>query len=70
MTKFTDESALADADGWSRWIMPVEAGYKLACCDCGLVHVLEFRVADGRAEYRIRRDNRSTAQMRRHMRAA
>lgn len=56
-------------DGWSEWIQPVEHGYKMACCDCGLVHVLEFRVhANGRAQFRARRDNRKTAAVRRHMR--
>jgi hypothetical protein len=31
-------------DGWSDWQYPVMAGYKLACCDCGLVHDVEFEV--------------------------
>jgi hypothetical protein len=31
------------ADGWSRWVQPVMKGYKMACCDCGLVHDMEFR---------------------------
>lgn len=30
-------------DGWSDWIHP-EPGYKLQCCDCGLVHDMEFRL--------------------------
>lgn len=41
--------------GFSRWIRPVMMGYKFGCCDCGLVHEMEFRVlaverryADGR----------------------
>jgi hypothetical protein len=45
---------------------------RLSCCDCGLVHGLDFRVAsDGVNHYiqmRAWRDNRSTGQMRRHMR--
>ncbi len=32
-------------DGWSDWINPIK-GYKMACCDCKLVHVLEFKVLD------------------------
>ena len=32
------------ADGWSPWITPIMAGYRMACCDCGLVHELEFQV--------------------------
>jgi len=52
-----------------KWVEPVEAGYKMACCDCGLVHNLDFRVEDGRAQFRVFRNNRSTAMVRRHMRA-
>lgn len=57
-------------------------GYKLACCDCGLVHDLEFNVLhvteqrgeewDGeemdrekyRVEFRARRDDQATAELR------
>lgn len=28
--------------GFSRWIRPVMRSYKMACCDCGLVHELQF----------------------------
>lgn len=31
-------------DGWTRWIAPVMAGYKIVCCDCGLAHDMEFQV--------------------------
>jgi hypothetical protein len=48
------------------WIQPVRRGYKMACCDCGLVHRMDFRVAGGRAQFRAFRDNRSTAMVRRH----
>lgn len=63
---------------------PVMRGYKLACCDCGLVHDMEFDVLrvtktypDGsydavklkpekyRVKIRMRRNNRSTGQIRR-----
>ncbi len=30
--------------GFSRWIQPVMKGYKMGCCDCGLVHEVEFKV--------------------------
>lgn len=49
-----------------KWVQPVEQGYKLACCDCGLVHDVDFRVYEGRAQLRMARNNRSTAQVRRH----
>lgn len=41
MAKFVTEREVEA--GWSRWVQPVMRGYKLACCDCGLVHLLEFR---------------------------
>lgn len=30
--------------GFSRWVQPVMKGYKMGCCDCGLVHEMEFKV--------------------------
>ena len=47
----------ANADGWSDWEFPVLKGYRLGCCDCNLVHDIDFRVLrvvkrhrDGRME--------------------
>lgn len=51
----------------NEWVQPINKGYKMACCDCGLVHDLDFRVYRGRAQFRVRRNNRSTAMIRRHM---
>lgn len=28
-------------DGWTGWIMPA-ANYRMACCDCSLVHDMQF----------------------------
>jgi len=54
-------------DGWSDWIHPLE-GYKISCCDCGLVHSLQFRIDDiGRINFRASRNPRSTGQVRRGM---
>lgn len=54
------------------WIVPHMKGYKMACCDCGLVHKLVFRVVEHKGKWKVifkaYRDNRSTAVMRRHMR--
>ena len=50
-----------------QWVQPIRRGYKLCCCDCGLVHKMDFRVRNGRAQYRAYRDERSTALVRRHM---
>lgn len=49
------------------WVQPIRKGYKMACCDCGLVHVLDFRVHRGRVQFRVFRNNRATAAIRRHM---
>lgn len=54
------------------WVQPVKRGYKLACCDCGLVHKVDFEHvpwARGRKIlFRVFRDNRATALIRRHRR--
>lgn len=34
---------IADDDGWSEWIHPLP-GYLMQCCDCGLVHKMEFQI--------------------------
>lgn len=53
------------------WVAPVRRGYRLACCDCGLVHELEFRLEKRnrgkwvRVQFRGRRNERSTSLMRR-----
>jgi hypothetical protein len=31
-------------DGWTDWIYPHMDDYKLACCDCGLVHDMQLKV--------------------------
>ena len=52
------------------WVQPVRRGYKLACCDCGLVHTMDFRIYKGRAQFRVFRNDRSTGQIRRWMKVA
>jgi hypothetical protein len=29
--------------GWSEWVQPIMNGYMMKCCDCGLVHEMQFR---------------------------
>jgi hypothetical protein len=48
------------------WVQPVKRGYLLACCDCCLVHRMDFRIHKGRVQFRVSLAPRSTAQMRRH----
>lgn len=41
--KHSFESMRPVDNGWTEWVRPPVAGYKMKCCDCGLVHELEFR---------------------------
>lgn len=50
------------------WIKPKRRGYRVACCDCGLVHVVNIRVVKGVVQFQAFRDNRATAQRRRSRR--
>ena len=56
------------------WVYPVKRGYKMVCCDCGLVHRMDFdHVSCGRGRqviFRVFRDNRATAAIRRNMNSA
>lgn len=55
---------------WTRVIYPVmrdKQPYRMACCDCGLVHDIEFWIEDDTVAMRVSRNNRSTAAVRRHM---
>lgn len=47
------------------WVQPKRKGYKMRCCDCGLVHKLDFRIVKGRIQFRAFRDQRSTGAVRR-----
>lgn len=67
MPKRTFTAEKGDAEGWSDWIHPLP-GYRMACCDCGLVHDMEFRIDDlGQINFRANRNTRSTGQLRRQM---
>lgn len=69
----------SEADGWTRWVQPKMDGYKMGCCDCGLVHKMQFRVLKlkdantgvlmpqhmVKVQFRVQRDKRSTAAVRR-----
>ena len=34
----------------NKWEQPVMNGYLMKCCDCGLVHEVDFRIAYGKKE--------------------
>ncbi|HAR46328.1 MAG TPA: hypothetical protein DCS05_09220 [Nitrospiraceae bacterium] len=52
------------------WIQPVHRGFKAACCGCGLVHRVDFKVVNGAVWFRESIDARSTAAVRREARKA
>lgn len=33
-----------DDDGWSEWVNPKHSQYFAGCCDCGLIHEMQFMV--------------------------
>lgn len=73
MTKrvYRDISATVGSNGWSEWQTPIATAYRMACCDCGLVHEMEFRVGEeGGVQFRLRRDNRATGGIRQSKRKA
>ena len=47
------------------WVQPVRRAYRMRCCDCGLVHIMDFRLVkrgNGKTiQFRAGRDNRATA---------
>lgn len=46
------------------WQQPCHRGYLLACCDCGLVHTMNFRTYKGRPQFAVWRNKRATTAMR------
>ena len=49
------------------WIRPIPRAYQFACCDCGLVHSMHFRVMEGQAEFKAYRNNPATNRNRRKL---
>lgn len=45
----------------NKWEQPVMDNYLMKCCDCGLIHDVDFRIAYGKEE----KDNRVQLRMRR-----
>lgn len=52
-----------DGEGFE---VPIGKIYRLACCDCNLVHDVVFVVEDGKLGMATKRNNRATAQRRRN----
>lgn len=55
--RFRQETQLTRR-GFCRWVQPRMEKYLLACCDCNLVHEMQFRVVGvrkKRVQFRVRR---------------
>lgn len=37
------EPMIEGPDGWSDWVHPLP-GYRMQCCDCNLIHDMEFSI--------------------------
>lgn len=55
-----------------QWVQPIRRGYKLVCCDCRLVHRVNFRLVKRGHRHWIQlqafRDEKATAAARREKR--
>jgi hypothetical protein len=47
------------------WVQPIREGYRAKCCDCGLVHKINFRIYRGKIQFQVFRDEKATANSRR-----
>ena len=47
------------------WFAPKRTGWRMRCCGCGLVHIVNFRVVQGQVQMQTRQDRRATAAFRR-----
>lgn len=51
------------------WVQPIRKGYKLACCDCGLVHRVNFKIVKrgkiNKIQFQAFRDEKASASLRR-----
>lgn len=37
------------------WVQPIESGYVMRCCGCDLAHEMDFRIHEGKIQFRARR---------------
>ena len=51
----------------NEWIQPKMKGYLMACCDCGLVHRMTFRIVGEKIQLKATRARNYTAAQRRKM---
>lgn len=51
---------------WDGEWLPLNRVEVVACCGCGLTHIIRYRVRKGKPGVQYTRDNRRTGQLRRH----
>ena len=58
-----------DVIGYGEWTRPHMRNFREQCCDCGLIHRLDFRIVDakGRARPSLRSRGRSLPSPRLHV---
>lgn len=61
MTKRRGYHQLVDGE----WFRPRMRGGREMCCSCALVHKVDYRIVDGRVEFRAVQQKRATANARR-----
>jgi hypothetical protein len=47
------------------WVQIPFRGFKEQCCSCGHVHQVDFRIVNGKLQFKAVTDNRATAAARR-----
>lgn len=59
--EFNPEVEVGGKGGWTEWIHPCVSTYRMVCCDCGLVHDMNFSL-DGKNQlvFRARRNTKLT----------
>ncbi len=48
------------------WFEPAQKNHIMGCCDCGLVHKVDFRIYKGKVQMRAFRDKKRTSNRRRN----
>ena len=48
------------------WFKRLRRDNREQCCDCGLIHIINYRIQKGHIEMQVFRDDRATAQVRRY----
>ncbi len=56
MAKASDYHHITEGE----WFRPTKRGFREQCCDCGLVHTLNFRIKDGHIEFQTFRNGPAT----------